>query len=171
MIAPQLGTLPFMPFGGPGSVVGGGSEFGHGDFMGGMQQHGMPFPSTNSMYGMGMGGVPRGSVMNMNMFATPATSGSQLGYAGGGMMPPQPPMGMGQQRMSTFSLATSVNPFAGPSMNPNPTDDELFNALRMYLSTQDLMSVTKKYVAPNHSPWEDFADGFVSFFTGAHEKP
>jgi len=37
-----------------------------------------------------------------------------------------------------------VNPFAGPSMNPNPSDDELFNALRNYLSTQDLMSVTKK---------------------------
>jgi chitin synthase len=29
-------------------------------------------------------------------------------------------------------------------MNPNPSDDELFNALRNYLSTQDLMSVTKK---------------------------
>jgi len=145
MMMPQLGTLPFMPFGGPGSVVGGGSEFGGGNFMGGMQQPGMAFPSNNSMYGMGgMGGVPRNSVMtNLNMFNTPATSGSQLGYAGG-MMPPQPPMGMGQQRMSTFSLATSVNPFAGPSMNPNPTDDELFNALRMYLSTQDLMSVTKK---------------------------
>jgi chitin synthase len=55
------------------------------------------------------------------------------------------PFAQQQQRpMSTFSMATSVNPFAGPSMNPNPTDDELFNALRTYLSTQDLMTVTKK---------------------------
>ena len=46
--------------------------------------------------------------------------------------------------MSSFSMVTSVNPFAGPSMNPNPSDDELFNALRNYLSTQDLMTVTKK---------------------------
>ena len=52
--------------------------------------------------------------------------------------------GMQQRPMSTFSLATSVNPLAGPSMNPNPSDDELVNALRAYLSTQDLMTVTKK---------------------------
>jgi chitin synthase len=46
--------------------------------------------------------------------------------------------------MSSFSMATSVNPFAGPSMNPNPSDAELFNALCNYLSKQDLMTVTKK---------------------------
>ena len=45
--------------------------------------------------------------------------------------------------MSTFSMATTV--FAGPSNNPNPTDEELYGALRTYLSTQDLMTVTKKY--------------------------
>ncbi|KAF8552197.1 glycosyltransferase family 2 protein [Imleria badia] len=44
--------------------------------------------------------------------------------------------------MSTFSLATTV--FVGPSNNPNPSDDELYEALRTYLSTQDLMTVTKK---------------------------
>ncbi|KAG6375563.1 glycosyltransferase family 2 protein [Boletus reticuloceps] len=43
---------------------------------------------------------------------------------------------------STFSLATTV--FAGPSNNPNPSDDELYESLRKYLSTQDLMTVTKK---------------------------
>jgi len=32
-------------------------------------------------------------------------------------------------------------------MNPDPTDDDLFNALRNYLSTQDLMTVTKKSVS------------------------
>jgi len=46
--------------------------------------------------------------------------------------------------MSTFSMATTANMFTGPSMNPNPTDDDLVNALRSYLSTQDLMTVTKK---------------------------
>lgn len=43
---------------------------------------------------------------------------------------------------STFSMATTV--FAGPSNNPNPSDEELYEALRTYLSTQDLMTVTKK---------------------------
>lgn len=51
---------------------------------------------------------------------------------------------MAQPRMSTFSLATSVNPFAGPSNSTDPTDEELTQALRNYLSTQDLMTVTKK---------------------------
>jgi hypothetical protein len=31
-------------------------------------------------------------------------------------------------------------------MSENPTDEELFQALRNYLSTQDLMTVTKKWV-------------------------
>jgi chitin synthase len=57
--------------------------------------------------------------------------------------PPQPFNG-GIRPTSTFSMATTV--FAGPSMNPNPSDDELYNALRNFLSTQDLMTVTKKYV-------------------------
>jgi hypothetical protein len=47
------------------------------------------------------------------------------------------------RRHPTDVMVTSVNPFAGPSMNPHPSDDELFNALRN-LSTQDLMTVTKK---------------------------
>ena len=44
---------------------------------------------------------------------------------------------------STFSMATTF--FTGPSNNPNPSDDELYEGLRTYLSTQDLMTVTKKY--------------------------
>lgn len=68
--------------------------------------------------------------------------GSQSAFGGA----PPSAMGMGQRPMSTFSMATSVNPFAGPSQNENPSEDELFNALRLYLSTQDLMTVTKKYV-------------------------
>lgn len=156
---PQLGSLPYLPFGGgPGSVH--GSE--HGDFMGPMNpaltgstsMYGMGMPGMGMGMGMGMGGMnmgaPRNTVMtNMNMFSgsTPGTNASQSNFAGaggmGGMIPPSA-LGMQQRPMSTFSLATSVNPFAGPSMNPNPSDDELFTALRNYLSTQDLMTVTKK---------------------------
>jgi len=80
-------------------------------------------------------------VGNMNVFGN--SGGSQSGGFGG--VPPSiPQMGLQQRPMSSFSLATTVNPFAGPSMNPNPTDDDLFSALRNYLSTQDLMTVTKK---------------------------
>lgn len=138
---PQLGSMPFLPFGaGPGSVV--GSELGGGNFMGGAPPS-MAFPATQSMYGMGMSGA--GAPMaNMGMFggSGQGAGGSQAGFSASMV----PPMGMQQRPMSTFSLATSVNPFAGPSMNPNPSDDELINALRNYLSTQDLMSVTKKSV-------------------------
>ena len=128
--APQL---PFMPFGGgSGSVV--GSDHG------GMMQPQLPplgYQHTGSMYGM-MPPDPRVTMMNMNMLT--GGSGSQTG--GFGLLP-----AIGDTRpMSTFSMATSANAFSGPSLNPNPTDEELYNALRTYLSTQDLMTVTKKYV-------------------------
>lgn len=133
-----LPQLPFMPFGGgPGSVA--GSDYG-----GQMQMPGpMVYQHTGSMYGMmppTMPMAPRNTVMSMGMFGANA-SGSQAGD----FAPPMAP-GMQGRPMSTFSMATSVNPFAtpSPSMNPNPNDDELTNALRQYLSTQDLMTVTKK---------------------------
>ncbi|KZS98103.1 glycosyltransferase family 2 protein [Sistotremastrum niveocremeum HHB9708] len=131
---PQLGPLPYSA--GPGSHA--GSEYG------GMMPPQMGFVGTPSMYGMGGMGMmpqgPRNSVMtNLNMFGA---SGS---IAGSGFTPPNPNFGMPQNRMSTFSLATSVNPFTGsPSLNPNPSDEELLNVLKGYLSTQDLMTVTKK---------------------------
>ncbi|TFK24681.1 chitin synthase [Coprinopsis marcescibilis] len=139
--------LPFMPMvGGPGSVA--GSDYGHGMGMNmGMMGAGMPmmgYQNTGSVFGMPAtmtgGTAPRNTVMsNFGMFGGSA-EGGMAGLGG-----PPPALGGGQQRpMSTFSMATSVNPFAGPSQNPNPTDEELFNALRTYLSTQDLMSVTKK---------------------------
>jgi chitin synthase len=130
--APQL---PFMPFaGGPGSVA--GSDYG------GQMPMGMPYQQTGgSMYGMMMPqhtgsvyGMPPPSMMGMGMYG--GADGSQSVVGGPSMARP----------MSTFSMATSVNAFAGPSQNANPTDDELFNALRIYLSTQDLMTVTKKWV-------------------------
>ena len=97
------------------------------------------YQNTGSMYGMPMG-------MNMGMMGTGSVQGSQFN----GMQVPLPSStnalgGMGQRPMSTFSFATSVNPFATPNMTENPTDEELFQALRNYLSTQDLMTVTKKY--------------------------
>ncbi|KAH7928935.1 glycosyltransferase family 2 protein [Leucogyrophana mollusca] len=90
-------------------------------------------PGMNSVYGM----PPPDPRMTMgasiyNRSMSPAVS------LGG---PPQPAFG-GMRPTSTFSMATTV--FTGPSMNPNPSDEELYTALRSYLSTQDLMSVTKK---------------------------
>ena len=121
-----------MPFGASGSVH--GSDYGGGMAM----PAAMPYQATGSVYGM-MPNAPRNTVMtNLNMFGGGDIHGSQGGFA--------PPMAPGMQRpMSTFSLATTVNPFAGgPSMNTDPTDEELITALRAYLSTQDLMTVTKK---------------------------
>ena len=126
---PGLPQLPFMPFGGgPGSAA--GSDYGGVHV--GMPQ--LPYQNTGSVYGM-IPNAPRNTVMtNMNMFSGEGVSPQ---FTGAG----------GNRPMSTFSMATSVNPFAGPSMNPDPTDDDLFNALRNYLSTQDLMTVTKKWVS------------------------
>lgn len=145
---PQYGAapqLPFMPFGGgPGSAA--GSELGHelGHMPMGVPQ--MGYQNTGSVYGMMP--PPRNTMMsNMNMPGGGSYGGSQSAQSGGfgGVPPSLPPLGASQQRpISTFSLATTINPFAGPNMNPNPTDEELFNALRSYLSTQDLMTVTKK---------------------------
>ncbi len=79
----------------------------------------------------------------LNMFSGPMTGGGlSAPQSAAGTIPPS--VGVGQRPLSTFSLATTVNPFAGPSQNPDPSDEELFQALRNYLSTQDLMSVTKK---------------------------
>ena len=130
--------LPVIPIGG-GSAT--GSEYGH---MPMAMIPPMTYQNTGSMYGMvPPNAVPRNTVMSgMNMFGS---GGSMNGSQTGGILPSLPPFGdLQQRRMSAFSMATSVNPFAGPSMNPNPSDEELFNALRNYLSTQDLMTVTKK---------------------------
>ncbi|KAJ7618983.1 glycosyltransferase family 2 protein [Mycena polygramma] len=131
--APQL---PFMPFaGGPGSVA--GSD--HGQMP--MMMNPMGYQNTGgSMYGMPQMMGSMGNMGNMNMYAG-SFNGSQGGFA-----PPVMPAAQGgmQRPMSTLSMATTANMFAGPSQNPNPSDDELFTALRNYLSTQDLMTVTKK---------------------------
>jgi chitin synthase len=120
--------LPFMPFGGgPGSVT--GSDHGQMPMM-----TGMGYQNTGSMYGM----MPP-MMNNMNMYGGGSLSGSQGGFA-----PPVMPAAGITRPMSTLSMATTANMFSGPSQNPNPSDDDLFSALRNYLSTQDLMTVTKK---------------------------
>ena len=133
--------LPFMPFGTGYAGSANGSEYG-GQMPMAMA---MPYQHSGSVYGMVPNG-PRNTMMtNYNMF------GGGMGMGGmspapsvTGVAPVGPSMGMQQRPMSTFSMATSVNPFAGPSMSTDPSDEELTQALRNYLSTQDLMTVTKK---------------------------
>ncbi|KAJ7483304.1 glycosyltransferase family 2 protein [Mycena latifolia] len=131
MQQPQFGApqIPFVPFGGgPGSVT--GSDHGQMPMM-----PAMGYQNTGSVYGM----MPPPMMGSMNMYGG-SFSGSQGGFA-----PPVMPAASGIPRpMSTLSMATTANMFSGPSQNPNPSDDELFSALRNYLSTQDLMTVTKK---------------------------
>lgn len=156
-----------MPFaGGPGSAA--GSDYG-----GQMPMAAMPFQQPGGgMYGMmmpqhsgSMYQMPAQPVMGsgMSMFGPDA---SQSAF--GGAPPSVGGFGMAQRPMSTFSMATSVNPFAVPSQNENPTDDELFNALRLYLSTQDLMTVTKKYVQIVSLLIER---GLIALFLGLPVKP
>jgi chitin synthase len=108
-----------------------------------MPMSSMPYQNTASMYGMpSMMGAQQSTMMaGLNMFGGPVLGGMSPSPSAMGV----PPSAAGNQRpLSTFSFATSVNPFAGPSQNPDPSDEELFQALRNYLSTQDLMTVTKK---------------------------
>ncbi len=126
-----MGSMPFLPYQqGYGSNP--GSDYG------GMLQHQMTggmgsFGPTTSMYGAMP--APRNSVMtNFNMLGgSGSVAGGQGSLSGG--------LGMARP-LSTFS----VDPFGGtgPSPSDNPTDDELLTFLRHYLSTQDLMTVTKK---------------------------
>jgi chitin synthase len=134
--------LPFMPMGGgPGSFA--GSDYGGGVGIP-MMPTPMGYQNTGSMYGIGMM-APR-NTMAPN-FTGGGWGGSQAGSATGPMSGPLPPIGgVGSRPMSSFSMATTMNPFMGPSQNADPSNDELYNALKHYLSTQDLMTVTKKCV-------------------------
>ncbi|KAG6373915.1 glycosyltransferase family 2 protein [Boletus reticuloceps] len=125
-----LPPMPFMP--GPGSAA--GSEYG------GMMGP-LGYQHTGSVYGMV---DPRATMMGMGGMGMGMHHGNGSQTGGFGLLPPGPIGGGGDPRMSTFSMATSVNAFSGPSLNSNPSDEEVFHALRTYLSTQDLMAVTKK---------------------------
>ncbi|KAI0268292.1 glycosyltransferase family 2 protein [Gloeopeniophorella convolvens] len=134
--------LPFLPFGGfNGSAA--GSDYGGAP----MVMPPVPYQHTGSVYGMPpMAGIPQTAMVSgMGTFGGPMVGGVSSSQSATGPLPPSlPNVNADQRPLSTFSLATSVNPFAGPSQNPDPTDEELFHALRNYLSTQDLMTVTKK---------------------------
>jgi chitin synthase len=132
--------LPLMPFsGGPGSYVS-SSDHGHGSQFAvpGPQ---MSYPQTASMYGPMSSGLRNTVVSDMGPFGIGSGASQSVQSLHGA-----PPLDtvIAPRPMSTFSLATTVGPMAVPSFNPNPSDDELFNALRTYLSTQDLMTVSKK---------------------------
>jgi len=162
---PQLPQIPF----GAGSVT--GSD--HGGHMGagmgfGMPMMGMPAQSAyaGSMYGGVHGsnfmpGVPRNSVAtNLNMFG-----------GGGGLMQPPSMAELQQRPMSTFSLATTANPFATtPSQSTDPTDEELLQVLRIYLSTQDLMTVTKKCVKAKAVIMTLSVDAYLLMHVGPLER-
>jgi chitin synthase len=132
--APQMQMQMPMMYGGGGN----GSEYG-----GPMPfQHtgGSMYAPAGSMYGVPMPMMAQhtGSAYGMpppSMLGMGTLDGSQAGGMG---------MGGGARPMSTFSMATTANMFSGPNQSTNPTDEELVNALRLYLGTQDLMTVTKK---------------------------
>jgi hypothetical protein len=92
------------------------------------------YQNTESISGM----VPSNAVSRNTVISSLNMLGS--GGSMAGSVPPSIPAlggGLRQQPICSFSMATSVNPCAGSSMNPNPSDEELFNALHNYLSTQD----------------------------------
>jgi hypothetical protein len=50
--------------------------------------------------------------------------------------------GKQQRAILIFSMVTSINPFTNaPHQNPDQSDEELLNILRIYLSTLDLMTI------------------------------
>ncbi|KAF8748537.1 DEK C terminal domain [Rhizoctonia solani] len=141
---------------GAGSMRGHGSNSGHGP---GLRSQGSN-PNLQQQYLMpqfsGMGGM---GGMGMNMPWMGSQAGSDYGghgAAGSGLEAQQTGntglglggglgTGTGGRPMSTFSMATTVNPLAGgPSQSTNPSDEELLTVLKHYLASQDLFSVTKK---------------------------
>lgn len=74
--------------------------------------------------------------------------------------------GMGTQSMMMLGGAGAAGAGGGVPMvtnpNPNPSDDEIVQAIRSYLSTQDLMRVTKRSAREAISNWFP-KYGFLSF--------
>ncbi|KAH9819734.1 chitin synthase-domain-containing protein [Melampsora americana] len=156
----MMGTGPMsmmgMGGGGPGSIafghapmsfmgpamggVGNGSIRGSGmDFMGGAGGQGMMMSGYPSMGGMG-----DMHARNMSMFSM---GGGMMGGGGNMMM-----MEGGANGMPGVPGSGGVGP---PQMNPNPnpSDEEIVQAIRSYLSTQDLMRVTKRSAREAISNW------------------
>ena len=126
---PQLLFMPQALGGGPGSVT--GSDFGQ-----------MPITMMPLLAFQNIGSSLYRVMSGMNMFG-----GSMNGSQSSGVphLYQLSEEVYNKNQCPSSLMATSVNPFAGPSMNPNPSDEELFSALQNYLSTQDL-TVTKKWV-------------------------
>ncbi len=131
---------------GAGSAYGGGPVPIHNPFMaatpagsdyGGMANN---YMGVNNPYMMGVAGPPRNSVMT-----------GLNDYNGGNMQQqPQRPQTLARP-ISTFSFATTANPFSNNATPPanqseDPTDDEIVQMVSDYLSTRDLMTVTKRKV-------------------------
>ncbi|QRW02326.1 chitin synthase [Ceratobasidium sp. AG-Ba] len=97
---------------------------------------------------MGMNPYMMGSMSSMGMMNNPyaaSTMGSADAHATGNSGLGAELGAGGGRPLSTFSMATTVNPLAsGPSQSTNPTDEELLAVLRHYLASQDLFTVTKK---------------------------
>lgn len=142
------------------SMWGPGSERGDGGMP---MQHPQSFsPQVPYLHPMMTGS--QASYGGLNPFASPAMS--EQGLRPPTMFPNGPYSGaaprnsvmsglgnygqMGvQDRMSSYSLATTANPFGAPTdgpplsptMNPEPSDEEIIDVLKRHLATQDLMSV------------------------------
>ena len=105
-----------------------------------------PYQNTRGISGIAsMVGVPQGVMMpGLNTFDSPTVCVVSPSQSVAGVVPLS--AGVNQRPLSIFSLAISVNPLTEPSQNSDPSDEVLFQAVRNYLSTQDLdlMTVTKK---------------------------
>ncbi|WVF66498.1 hypothetical protein IAT40_001238 [Kwoniella sp. CBS 6097] len=124
----------------------------YGNYGSPMMGMGMP------MGPMGPMGPMPGHMSPMNMMS-PMHTGQQGGPGVGGMGAPRNTVmsglgGMGQSRMSSYSLATTANPLgggerdklAGLSVNEatEVEDEVVLEKLRAWLGKQDLMTVTKR---------------------------
>lgn len=105
--------------------------------------------SLLSMNAFGMAPPTDPRITAMSTMNRPMSPAATLGIVS------QPGFGI-TRPMSTFSVATTG--YAGPSNNPNPSEEELYHALRTYLSTQDLMTVTKKTARDAMAAWYPRAD-------------
>ncbi len=154
--APRYRSMAGLSQWGAGSQYGGGGGIGaiHNPFLGGTpggSAYGAPDAPMASQTHLnnpyGMMGNPRNTMMPMMS----DFNGSNP-FMGSGMQ--QAPAGRPQTlnpRISTFSFATTANPFAGaappaPSSDPDPSDDDIVRMVSDYLATKDLMTVTKRKV-------------------------
>jgi chitin synthase len=141
---------------GPGSVYGGAmpihNPFLNGtpaasDYGGQLPMQNNSFLGVNNPYGMmGVMTGPRNSVMtNLNDFNGMGVGGA---WSSNPALPPQRPQTLARP-ISTFSYATTANPFGGsagprPNLNENPSDEDIVQMISEYLATKDLMTVTKR---------------------------